>query len=95
MHANDFMEEYLRKLREVCLYIDPSAFAAAASILEGAYLRGSTVYTCGNGGSAAIANHMVCDHSKGIRTGRQLATSVVSLSTNIELITAIANDILW
>ena len=45
------------------------------------------------GGSAAIANHLVCDHLKGIRTDTDLAPKVHSLSSTVELITAIANDI--
>jgi phosphoheptose isomerase len=51
------------------------------------------VFSCGNGGSAAIANHLQCDHLKGIRAGSDLAPRVISLSANVELITAVANDI--
>jgi D-sedoheptulose 7-phosphate isomerase/D-glycero-D-manno-heptose 1,7-bisphosphate phosphatase len=50
------------------------------------------MFSCGNGGSASIANHMQCDHVKGIRTATDLAPHVLSLSTNVELLTAIAND---
>ena len=51
------------------------------------------VYSCGNGGSAAIANHLVCDCMKGVRTGSTLRPRVHSLSATIETITAIGNDI--
>jgi phosphoheptose isomerase len=51
------------------------------------------VFCCGNGGSAAIANHLLCDHVKGIRTGTDLSPRVVSLSASVELLTAISNDI--
>ena len=54
---------------------------------------GAGVFACGNGGSAAIANHLQCDHVKGIRTGTDLPPGCMSLSTNVELLTAIANDI--
>jgi phosphoheptose isomerase len=73
--------------------IEPAALDRAAAILLDAYTRGAGVYSCGNGGSAAIANHLQCDHLKGIRTTTDLAPHVVSLSTNIELLTAIANDL--
>jgi phosphoheptose isomerase len=53
------------------------------------------VFACGNGGSAAIANHLQCDHVKGVRTTTDLVPRVVSLSANIELITAIANDMTY
>ena len=51
------------------------------------------MFSCGNGGSASIANHMQCDHIKGIRNQTDLAPQVLSLSSNVELVTAIANDL--
>jgi D,D-heptose 1,7-bisphosphate phosphatase len=73
--------------------IDPAALDRAAAVLLQAYTGGAEVFACGNGGSAAIANHLQCDHMKGIRTGTDLAPRVVSLSANVELLTAIANDL--
>ena len=55
-------------------------------------MRGARIFSCGNGGSASIANHMQCDHVKGIRTTTDLSPHVFSLSSNVELLTAIAND---
>jgi len=53
------------------------------------------IYVCGNGGSAAIAEHLTCDCMKGVATethqGHRL--SVTSLASNFPLISAIANDI--
>lgn len=51
------------------------------------------LYIFGNGGSAAIANHWVCDFAKGINEDTTHTTSAVSLNCNVPLITAIANDI--
>ena len=65
---------------------------ARRAILLEAYTRGAAVFSCGNGGSASIANHLQCDHVKGVRTATDLAPRVMSLSTNVELLTAIAND---
>ena len=75
--------------------IDPAALDRAAAILLEAYTRGAGVFSCGNGGSASIANHLQCDHVKGIRTTTDLAPRVMSLSTNVELLTAIANDMAY
>ena len=50
------------------------------------------MFSCGNGGSASIANHVQCDHVKNVRTTTDLTPRVLSLSTNVELLTAIAND---
>jgi D-sedoheptulose 7-phosphate isomerase/D-glycero-D-manno-heptose 1,7-bisphosphate phosphatase len=51
------------------------------------------VFSAGNGGSASIANHFQCDHVKGVRGGTGLLTRVQSLSTNVEILSAIANDV--
>ena len=50
------------------------------------------MFSCGNGGSASIANHLQCDHIKNVGTSTDLLPRVMSLSANVELLTAIAND---
>ena len=64
----------------------------AGDILAKAARDGRRIYSCGNGGSASIANHLVCDCLKGSRTDSTIRPMVHSLSSPIELITAIAND---
>jgi phosphoheptose isomerase len=73
--------------------IEPTALDRAAAVLIEAYTRRARVFSCGNGGSAAIANHLQCDHVKGVRTTTDLVPRTVSLSSNVELLTAIANDL--
>ena len=91
--AGSYCVAYLEEVAVAAASIDMVEVDRAASVLLDAYLRGATVFSCGNGGSAAIANHLQCDHSKGVRTGTDLSPRVVSLSNSIELITAIANDV--
>jgi D-sedoheptulose 7-phosphate isomerase/D-glycero-D-manno-heptose 1,7-bisphosphate phosphatase len=93
--AGSYFEAYAENSAQAGSSIDPVALDKAAAILVAAYSLGATVFACGNGGSAAIANHLQCDHLKGIRTTTDLAPRVVSLSSNIELITAIANDLAY
>lgn len=50
------------------------------------------ILVCGNGGSAAISNHFICDYSKYMATGTNLNPNMISLSSNVEMITAIGND---
>jgi len=71
----------------------PDAIAAAGDLLLSTIDAGKRIYSCGNGGSAAIANHLVCDCLKGIRTNTAIKPKVYSLSTTVETITAIVNDI--
>ena len=91
--AGTYFGEYAKELARASETVDPAAMESAAKILIDAYTSGARMFSCGNGGSASIANHMQCDHVKGVRTATDLAPSVLSLSTNVELLTAIANDI--
>ena len=91
--AGWYFEAYAEETARAASSIDPASLDRAAAVLLRAYTSGSGVFSCGNGGSAAIANHLQCDHVKGVRTATDLAPRVVSLSASIELMTAIANDI--
>ncbi len=52
------------------------------------------IFFAGNGGSASIANHAVIDFIKNYKIkGKNMAKSFFSLSSNNEVITAIANDL--
>ena len=78
---------------EAAASVDLDKLQQAADLLKEIYTAGGFLYSCGNGGSAAIANHLVCDHSKLVRTDTDLNSRIVSLSATVEIITAIGNDI--
>jgi phosphoheptose isomerase len=91
--AGSYFDAYADEMARAAKTVDAAALDRAAAILIEAYERGSRAFSCGNGGSASIANHMQCDHVKGVRTATDLAPRVHSLSTNMELFSAIANDL--
>jgi phosphoheptose isomerase len=91
--AASYFSAYTDEFAKAWKTIDLVDFRRAAEILVSAYERRVTVFACGNGGSASIANHLVCDHVKGVRTKTDLTPRVASLSGNVELLTAIANDL--
>lgn len=91
--AASYFDAYAEEMARATKTIDPEAVDRAAVVLLEAYTLGARMFSCGNGGSASIANHVQCDHVKGVRTATDLAPKVLSLSTNVELLTAIANDI--
>ena len=93
--AAAYLSAYAEENARAASSVESAAFASAAAILLEAHRRDATVFSCGNGGSASIANHLQCDHSKGIRTGTDLTPRVTSLSVNVELLTAIANDLAY
>jgi phosphoheptose isomerase len=84
---------YFDLVRKAQAKVSGEALSQATLLLDGAVRRGATIFACGNGGSAAIANHLLCDFLKGISTGGSIKPRVVTLSSSPELITAIANDI--
>jgi D-sedoheptulose 7-phosphate isomerase len=91
--ANAYVDAYFFQVSEAAASVSRTKVEEAAAILTKAFSNGSMVYSCGNGGSAAIANHLVCDHCKLVRTDTDLTPRIVSLSTTVEMITAIGNDI--
>ncbi|MBF0176857.1 MAG: SIS domain-containing protein [Magnetococcales bacterium] len=91
--VDTYFQEYVQALLHGLHLLDQATLSRVCDTLVGLYRRGGKLFVCGNGGSAAISNHLLCDHLKGVRTDTGLLPKVISLSTNLEIITAIANDI--
>jgi D-sedoheptulose 7-phosphate isomerase len=94
-NAGAYIAAYRDEMARAWASVDLSAFGRAAAMLDAAIRGRRTIYACGNGGSAAISNHLLCDVLKGARTDTDLRPRVVSLASHLELITAIANDIAY
>ncbi len=65
--------------------------AAIAEAITTALQQGGTVYLCGNGGSAADAQH-IAGELMGRFTRERKALAAVALSTDTSILTCIAND---
>jgi D-sedoheptulose 7-phosphate isomerase/D-glycero-D-manno-heptose 1,7-bisphosphate phosphatase len=87
-----FGSAYATELGRALASVDVAQISKAGELLTQAYVRDASVFVCGNGGSASIANHFQCDHVKGVGNGTDLSPRVSSLSSNVELLSAIAND---
>jgi D-sedoheptulose 7-phosphate isomerase len=83
-----------RALSTVLALLAPNSqqITRAAAIIAGALATGHLVMVCGNGGSAAEASHFACDLGKGTRRDGPPTFHVVSLTDNVPLLTAWAND---
>jgi D-sedoheptulose 7-phosphate isomerase len=88
-----FVADYAELTVAALKSVRPSEIERAVATLKRAIAGDKLIFACGNGGSAAIANHLSCDCSKGIAADTGLRPRVISLSSTVELITAIANDI--
>ena len=67
--------------------------ARAVAWLREARDAGRTIYSCGNGGSAAIASQMICDIVKGASYRHPRRFKMICLSDNIGTVMAYANDV--
>ncbi len=88
----NFYKEYKETLSKTLDSLNLDNLTKFSDLLEHTILKERNIFVCGNGGSAAIANHLVCDYIKLMRKNTNLKPKVISLSTNNELITAISND---
>lgn len=88
-----YLDDYAGQVGRALASVDRKAMEAATAILDQAISQDRRIFSCGNGGSAAISNHLVCDHAKGLQSDTLLRPQVQSLSATVELMTAIANDI--
>ncbi|MCP5367774.1 MAG: SIS domain-containing protein [Hyphomicrobiales bacterium] len=88
-----YFDAYAGHLARAAASVDRAALAAATDLLTDIYERQATLYVCGNGGSALIADGFVSDHAKLIQTGTDLVPRVVHLAGSLSMLTAIGNDI--
>jgi D-sedoheptulose 7-phosphate isomerase len=87
-------ESYVKGLMKALKGTDADAIGEAVAAIVGVHAADKVVYTCGNGGSAATASHMVNDLVKapaeatGCRPIR-----AIGLADCVSLMTALANDV--
>jgi D,D-heptose 1,7-bisphosphate phosphatase len=88
-----YYTHYSDEITATLAKVNKDELSAAAEILYKAYSDGSTVWVAGNGGAAAIADHMATDHAKHMAATATMYSNVHSLSSNHAVTTALANDI--
>ena len=86
------LQDYWEEVAEVAAMVDLGCLEHVAVMLLNCQARGRVVFVVGNGGSAATASHFACDLSKGTRRDGPPTFQVVSLTDNVPLLTAWAND---
>ena len=69
----------------------PDILCKMASLIADAFEKGNCLYLCGNGGSAADAQHIAGEFIGRFRKERQ-ALPAVALTTDTSVLTCIGND---
>jgi D-sedoheptulose 7-phosphate isomerase len=92
-NAGSILCDFTRQMSNTIAALHLPRIARTAGLLSRTIYEGGTIWAAGNGGSAAIADHLCCDLGKCVaaETGRRV--SAVSLCSNTSLLTAIANDL--
>src|SRR5262245_27268229 len=91
--TSKFVDTYLRETAEIALATSREDLTRVIDVLFDAYRAGCTIYTCGNGGSAANASHLACDIAKFTWVDGKRRFKCVSLCDNAALISALTNDV--
>jgi D-sedoheptulose 7-phosphate isomerase len=90
----EYIEDAVETHKKLLAGLEKSSFeiiAAIAEAITAALEQGGTVYLCGNGGSAADAQH-IAGELVGRFTRERKALAAAALSTNTSILTCIAND---
>lgn len=90
---DSFLTDYYQRFAETLLSFDKGPMRDILTVFDKVTEAGGIVWIAGNGGSAGIANHSVCDFSKGTFVEGEKPVRMVSLAANVPLMTALGNDI--
>lgn len=85
---NNYIDEFCNILKT----IDIKEVVKLKSALVKTIKQKKNIYVCGNGGSAAISNHLHCDFLNQVSKRSKIKPQVYSLVSNIEIFSAVGND---
>ncbi|MFE7076427.1 SIS domain-containing protein [Streptomyces sp. NPDC057620] len=91
--GTEAMHSYLKRLSCAVTEIALPDLMRAAGVLERAHAGGHTIFTCGNGGSAATASHFALDLTKNTRLPGVPPMRTLCLADQVPALTAWANDV--
>ena len=89
----NFLDQYSKNIGKLFKKISVTQLEKIVEIFAIKIKSNKKIFVCGNGGSLAIANHLLCDFTKTLRLKTNFKPKVISLVSNPELISAISNDI--
>ena len=88
----DFLKEYTEDCAARVCRTDFAALGEIAEVILSAKQTGATVFTAGNGGSAATASHFCNDLTKGCRVNGRPGFRAECLGDSLPIVTCLAND---
>ena len=88
-----FAAQYRDDLLTAIDQLDLAKVEQATAWMHAAQAAGRHIFTCGNGGSASTASHIVCDIVKGASYGRDKRFKIMALTDSLATMTAYSNDV--
>ena len=93
MDFKEFVEDYYQQYIRVLNSFDKSSLEPVLDVFLNVRDNNGTLWVAGNGGSAAIGDHTVCDVTKGTHRENQPTIKSISLTSNSAMLTALGNDL--
>ena len=90
---SEYLNGYVDSVQAAVRTVSAEKMDLVMALLKEKIELGAQIFAAGNGGSAAISAHLVCDWVKGTRMENQPSLKVHSLMENTSLLTALANDV--
>jgi len=87
-----YVAGYCNRLVELIQSLDHQAIADCIARIEQTAESGNTIFCMGNGGSAGVASHFINDLCPNSYVEGKKPIRMLSLTDNVESVTAIAND---
>lgn len=91
-NVSGYLSKYAETLNAVLAKTDRKSLENGFNLIRDTVDAGNKIFVAGNGGSAAIADHLSCDWSKGTASPNHPPLVILPLSSSLALMTAIAND---
>ena len=92
-NISSYYDDYILSLNQSLDIVNRENLDKITNLIDKSIRLNSNIFICGNGGSSSVSNHFLCDFQKGLLIDRKLKLKTYSLTSNTDLLTAIANDI--
>lgn len=88
----NFVNFYADKVKHLISSVDEESLKKIINLILQTSRQKKKIFVCGNGGSASISSHYICDYLKLLRQNTGVKLKIISLVDNISTLTAISND---
>jgi len=91
--SKHFYLQYISEKNHLLQNIDFDELDKILIAIKKCIKQNNIIYSCGNGGSSSLADHLTCDFIKQTNNKTNFKLKSISLASNFSLISAISNDI--